>query len=134
MRDFFHGWRRKVGCVLLVVTCALAALWVRSLTVCDAIEFDFSDAQHTLFSCRGRGHWLRRDNCSGPSPRVWSEADLELAQARFAIKSLKLNRLPDPVEFRVGYCAIVMPLTLISAILILWPKRKQPSGGDKSSA
>jgi hypothetical protein len=129
MREFFHGWRRKAGCGLLVVTCALAALWVRSLAMYDAIEFDFSDARHTVFSFRGHGHWLRKDNTSGPSPRFSSEAYLREAEQTIAMNRLSYNRMPVPVEYSIPYCAVVMPLTLISAVLILWAKRKQPCRG-----
>lgn len=37
MRDFFRGWKRKVGCVTLVLACAFAATWVRSFSVQDFI-------------------------------------------------------------------------------------------------
>src|SRR5262249_33433837 len=30
MRAFFHGWRRKAGCVALVGACAVAMAWIRT--------------------------------------------------------------------------------------------------------
>ena len=33
MGEFFHGWRRKVGIVTLVIACVFMAGWVRSATV-----------------------------------------------------------------------------------------------------
>lgn len=38
MRQFFHGWRRKAGCVVLVLACALMGAWIRSLVVFDEIN------------------------------------------------------------------------------------------------
>jgi len=35
MGDFFKGWRRKAGCVTLVMACTFAAAWVRSFIVED---------------------------------------------------------------------------------------------------
>jgi hypothetical protein len=30
MREIFRGWRRKIGCVMLVMTCVVTISWVRS--------------------------------------------------------------------------------------------------------
>lgn len=38
MLTFFHGWRRKTGCITLVMACALCPLWFRSLTRFDRID------------------------------------------------------------------------------------------------
>src|SRR5262249_54008008 len=35
MREFFRGWRRKAGCVVLAWACAFMGWWVRSVTVTD---------------------------------------------------------------------------------------------------
>jgi hypothetical protein len=37
MREFFRGWRRKAGCVALLMACVFAAAWVRSVYFIDAI-------------------------------------------------------------------------------------------------
>jgi hypothetical protein len=37
MREFFRGWRRKAGCLLLLAACALLVLWFRTLRVEDVI-------------------------------------------------------------------------------------------------
>jgi hypothetical protein len=39
MREFFRGWRRKVGIVLLGLVCAVFGMWMRSRVVYDAISF-----------------------------------------------------------------------------------------------
>ena len=38
MREFFRGWRRKVGCVTLSLACMAMGAWIRSLVVKDEIS------------------------------------------------------------------------------------------------
>ena len=39
MREYFKGWRRKVGCVCLVLGCGLALAWLRSFSSRDHAYF-----------------------------------------------------------------------------------------------
>ena len=39
MGDFFHGWRRKFGCMTLMLSAMFMCGWMRSLVVDDFIEF-----------------------------------------------------------------------------------------------
>lgn len=39
MREFLHGWRRKVGCVTLLMACIVMGLWVRSRFYDDDFRF-----------------------------------------------------------------------------------------------
>lgn len=38
MREFFYGWRRKVGCVTLVMALLFVGAWIRSLNNFDVIN------------------------------------------------------------------------------------------------
>ena len=38
MGDFFHGWRRKIGVLALLVALVFSMLWVRSDSVLDWIK------------------------------------------------------------------------------------------------
>ncbi|WP_397570114.1 hypothetical protein [Schlesneria sp. T3-172] len=38
MREFFRGWRRKAGCVTLVMACNFAGGWLRTFYVGDGID------------------------------------------------------------------------------------------------
>ena len=38
MAAFFHGWRRKTGCVTLMMALLLMALWVRSDWQVDVVQ------------------------------------------------------------------------------------------------
>ncbi|MEI8017876.1 MAG: hypothetical protein WCH39_06725 [Schlesneria sp.] len=39
MGNFFQGWRRKTGCVTLVIGLAVIALWLRSLTTFGGVNY-----------------------------------------------------------------------------------------------
>src|SRR4051794_19488286 len=45
MRDFFKGWRRKLGCVTLVMACVFMAGWVRSIGISDWITLNAGNFQ-----------------------------------------------------------------------------------------
>lgn len=42
MGEYLHGWRRKLGCVTLVIACLLLGAWVRSASYCDYLRFKVS--------------------------------------------------------------------------------------------
>ncbi|MBS0205708.1 MAG: hypothetical protein JSS49_22635 [Planctomycetes bacterium] len=42
MRDFFHGWRRKAGCVFLVMVAALFVEWLRCRIYEDCLTLRMS--------------------------------------------------------------------------------------------
>lgn len=46
MRNFFNGWKRKVGCVTLLMASLLASLWITSLRLTNNTSFSFGD--HSL--------------------------------------------------------------------------------------
>lgn len=55
MRDFFRGWRRKLGCVTLLLACVFTAAWLRHAFVTDHLDYsvgpDVADS------------WISADNC-----------------------------------------------------------------------
>jgi hypothetical protein len=67
MREFFRGWRRKVGCVTLVMTCALMGLWMRSIRTFDEVLVGIGNAKYFVSSAQG-GFGLLIDEPSGRSP------------------------------------------------------------------
>lgn len=50
MREFFHCWRRKVGCLTLLMACVLAAGWVRSLVIGDQVAVAIDTSGHFVTS------------------------------------------------------------------------------------
>ena len=108
MGDFFHGWRRKAGCITLLVACIFGTGWVRSFHIND--QFPFPSQNHTTFllfvSKAGRLVGLYVAIVKRGSPNVVSE---------------------DTV-YDIPYWSIVIPLTLLSAYLLISKPRKLKSG------
>jgi len=50
MRDFFKGWRRKIGVLTLGLACAFAAAWIRSEVTCDSIQVIINGHKYRLYS------------------------------------------------------------------------------------
>lgn len=95
MLDFVRGWKRKVGVVTLVVACVLMAAWLRSIY--RPRQFDLT-----------------------VSTFIWSQ-DGSLEFWHEYIPEGVVWRGPPDVEmsWRVPYRHFVLPLTLLSAYLIL---------------
>ena len=170
MHDFFRGWRRKVGCVTLVMACVVAGLWVRSQFYRDFVGLrlpgqhrDYaavyrSGQHHIICGCFIEGLYCGRLTC---------EDDPHLSIATFRVHTTEViaGWPDDPTNFWMAeylvpirsvkvpgcrYCAIrdsgtppqelhfwivphwtlVIPLTLLSAYLILWKPRKRKAETD----
>ena len=139
MRDFFQGWKRKAGCVALVVACLCMAAWLRSAHSTEVINWDNDSHEFILASIDtmfvvGIGvstesfQWAwpefasteRSDFEDETEPVVWC---LNLAGIRFGMLIM-----PPPNHalclLAVSYPFIVIPLTLLSAWLLLSMPRK----------
>src|ERR1700750_278191 len=58
MREFFLGWRRRIGVATLVLACVFLAGWVRSFVVNDQISIRRSTSTtHHIASNRSRLFW-----------------------------------------------------------------------------
>jgi hypothetical protein len=73
MGDVFHGWRRKVGVVTLLVACVFADGWGRSLWYEDWLAVITSSQsehyhQRCLFSLHGKISWVERQVFNALSP------------------------------------------------------------------
>lgn len=110
MGTFFHGWRRKTGCVTLTVAMLLLALWIRSDILFDQIALDGN-----LF--------ISNSGCLVWDWQAWRGCDADLTDWH-SEKASPFDEAwyfgPDGV--RLPYWALVAPLTLLSGYLLL---RKQ---------
>jgi hypothetical protein len=153
MGKFFRGWRRKLGVVTLAMACVFMGGLVRSLSIGDRVTF-FTGAL-TGESIRSENCYLafaswKASRSSGPRPSF-----VEWDRYRLA----KGNPRPDDdpgIEYRfrclvfgfgkssggmsltqanrfcfLSYWAAILPLTLLSAYLLLTKPRS--STKDKSS-
>jgi hypothetical protein len=139
MREFFRGWRRKIGVLTLLMACVFAAGWVRSFTVTDLFVFAVGQNQTDILgSLKGSfgwqtthqeaphpisiyPTWIRSDNLTAKSLEAGGEAEGIRWRWRFLgfdggyldIDSTKAAFVSVP------YWSIVLPLTAISAFLLL---------------
>lgn len=124
MREFFKRWRRKVGCITLVIALTLMGMWVRSGFVCDFVVFYVGD-----YSCVA--------GSVNNQVRLWSwksEPGSESFDFRLGVKVTDglRNQLDQQQEDTFEDFVLIMPywrltisLTLLSAYLILWTPRKR---------
>lgn len=72
MREFFKGWRRKAGCLVLLMSIVLLCGWFRSMIVTDQLEVAIGDSNHFFTSTEGYFRWTRWEvKVPGVAPWVW---------------------------------------------------------------
>jgi hypothetical protein len=146
MRDFFHGWRRKVGCLTLVMACVLMGGWFRSRLVQDELRISVCYANLIFNSCNGTLTWWQLSGLDSASPQCFAFQWLthpEIRGRTFSFSklvTLEEGRSVTPthvyipreeqgamlVNWTVPYWSIFLPLTLLAAYLILVPSQKRP--------
>ena len=144
MADYFRPSRRRLGGIMLGLACVFASGWIRSLTTTDALGFGEPNAYNVVVSTKAEIRWAKITpglNRIGfewsTSPPVeeesefhWQESKIEWRQAfcGFDFGSGVSASLPNHHTQRwvIPYWSIVVPLTLISAGLLL-SKRRQPA-------
>lgn len=112
MHTFFHGWRRKAGVVSLGVALAVFGMWVRSCIVDDLVDIRIAHIGLQLVSRDERLSWS------------FHKSSRQLAWATF---SPRAPLRPEHQVSETHYLALIVPPMVLSAYLILWKPRKQPS-------
>ena len=138
MREFFHGWRRKAGCVTLVMACVLAGLWVRTMIFADQIVFNIGERTHLIASARSEVVWLSLDRAaSGTRWTTFPEEDLAESMGDKSLSQIVNELVAKQREVgmhaaasSVHYLWPVLILTLLSAYLLLWTPRKRKAESD----
>ena len=123
MGDYFKPWRRKFGVLTLVIACALMAGWVRSQSILDLVFI-----RNSLIIVSGdSGITIAnhvRLNFSAPGILNAGSVDYDPSSNKelfIDVMSTRRYRMTD-LEFKsfaVPYWAIVVPLTLPSAWMLL---------------
>lgn len=132
MREFFKGWRRTVGCCLLLIVCIPAVAWLRSYFVEDRLAFTSGNFRYAISSLHGSVGWDRWINNPPVNGFGWSSQWLDQNQpvrARPAIYRARPGTALAQVQFEsrtTAYWPFVVPLSLLSAVLILWKPRPKP--------
>lgn len=138
MREFFRGWKRKLGVVMLVLTCVIAGAWVRSFAKAEgwgfcknlrhyerivstngAIRFDTIRSKDLIQITMTKVFDLTGDLGFVP----FEEKDVEwkwylsgLGTGDYHSQTLKGLEM---TIWRIPYWSIVIPLTALSAWLLL---------------
>ena len=161
MREFFRGWKRKLGVVTLVMACVLTAGWVRSQslvddyctgngTLPDRFRIRSCSDRITVISEHNKSNWNRpggwgyrrlevKDLVNSPTgyefeiERHVFEYDAHLRFWGFEYGFLREAIQPSTRQFRATFCtipyfSIVLPLTLLSAWLLLLKPRPAKRG------
>lgn len=109
MGEFFHGWRRKAGCVALVMAFGLA------LDMCGS----YNRKHRRVFVGYVReSTWLETN---GGMVELW----------RFHHEPKEANGFVNTLVGAIPYWWLILPLTLLSACLILRKPRKRPQSATE---
>lgn len=145
MRQICRGWRRKIGLVTLIMAAISMAGWLRSRIINDFVAIDCQASTYRLGSYGGvlnfiretpalpLGRFLHIDSFDEgtydkfelwESWSSWNGYDVEWRrdwnQFHFGAGS---NIFVHTESYIIPYWSIVIPLTLLSAYLILWVPR-----------
>ena len=66
MREFFRGWRRKIGVCTLVMALALVGMWIRSFHLTDEVAYGNANQSTALITQRGAIALTRFENHDNP--------------------------------------------------------------------
>ena len=123
MREFFQGWRRKAGLATLAMACLLTVAWMRSFVIGDRLQV----ASHFLISAGGGVEW-QFDRTGDLID--WTSAPVDPDGIFF------LFRMGSQIRRTIylSYWSLVLPLTLLSAWLLLIKPRPAKSAKESSHA
>lgn len=136
MKQFFHGWRRKVGVAALVVACACIGMWVRSRVANDWVHV-YVGPDWSLLLESGDDRILFQISFEPQQPvtrhySIWfGSYSNNPAESGVVLDPIELEGRVLPL-MTIPYWNVVAPLTLFSAYLILWAPRKRDSRPPQS--
>jgi hypothetical protein len=116
MHTFFHGWRPKAGCIMLVMACLVTAMWVRSYLVEEALDISGADWTFETVSQLGSVSWKLLPNLD-EKYRPWYHWKRRMTTEEGCLLHHCGGQYP--------YVVFITPLTFFSAYLILWNPRKR---------
>ena len=154
MKEFIRGWKRKVGVLTLGLACVAMAGWVRSMMICDSIQFpavmhktDSMATIDTLASTKSSIAWEQvheesyeggidlgspypqwQTSSSGRAFPDWDDSELKM---RWRWRWCGFCFGESPYEdgawltlLVIPYWSITITLTVLSACLLLSKPRK----------
>lgn len=142
MREFFRGWKRKVGCLTLVLALVLMCAWLRSGFEFDEYSYYSDNGMHKLFATEGRlglFSYITRTNkefiyvLSVDPDDVSVDVSIGKTPSQIAQRweiigfHFQAGQAGDEMRYAVytiPYWSITIPLTLISLWLLLSKPRQ----------
>ena len=142
MKEFFRGWRRRAGCITLMMALTIVALWMRGQFVSDLVVIP-SNTRGLTFGTGFFGFGVEFTEVE-VTPRAFSwrtlpkptfaqitEGDRYNAAVfgpnrywKWAFSGLQVVKVEDTRRIGMSHWMLIVPLTLISAYLILWKRRQ----------
>ena len=124
--EFLIGWRRKAGLVTLAMAVVFAMAWIRGMIVYDVVKFTIGNQQIVLLCVDSAIVW-ESWNRNGDAP-MWEWKRMSPTNRTLTgVKIATIGGIPfSPVTFHFHIFTwwLVLPLTLLSAWLILGKPRK----------
>jgi hypothetical protein len=130
MRYFFRGWRRKAGIVTLVIAMGLMGLWMRSRAMVEMILVPARTRVHVALLLPGRVAWVSH-RIDTPGEVEWLQfpttgmRTLDFEEIEADCRQDLAHSKQGYLELRMNLLATIVPLSLLSAYLILWRPRKR---------
>ena len=146
MWDFFRGWKRKVGVVTLFLACSLSAAWVRSSFLQESLNLPIGERSSVqiVSQCQSLNLFAIRAHLADPQLHIIDYSGeklydtvphVQLGGMRFSGPKgyFHLQFQMDAQTWSVmlitlPYWMLVLPLTLLSAYLLLKKSRTRESG------
>ncbi|MBS0203147.1 MAG: hypothetical protein JSS49_09635 [Planctomycetes bacterium] len=151
MAELLYGWQRKAGCVTLVIAAGLLCGWLRSQSRVDRVTVSLQDIEHTWFSDRDGIAWHKSVNLDPAhryvdARRKWISWTFGMPHTdahnvekyrrkRFGfygnsgvIHGFSGEALIRVHMWGVSYMVVLVPLTVLSASLLLRKSRKSTNG------
>ena len=155
MNTFFHSWRRKTGCVMLIMALTMFAMWMRSRVMEDKLVWTMKDVAHVLNSEDGGVSWTTynepRESIADywygsiplkvfPCDGWWQlmdqcETHWKFEAAGFCFGSATKIGYLNPIRanyWLIPYWSLTTPLSLLSTWLLLTRPRSIPKSGFRS--
>ena len=154
MREFFRGWRRKIGLLTLVMACVVMVEWIRSMT--NSTQFSIRTEKHACVGIKSANqvfslfYWRFNDLsmkwdaqediefvvypfAEQPGMKNWPDGIFRWRIGDFGWQASSIGPNHRMVQFIAPNWSIVIPLTLISALLLLSKPRHRKSQSPPNS-
>ena len=154
MGEFFKGWRRKIGCVALVMALVFMGGWVRSTVVQDEVRISLGYLPLFFNSCNGTLTWWQLhqlDAVPAYSFALEWRCTTETRGRTFSFSKYvtpQQGKTENPtgvfverakwgpmlINWTADYWSFTIPLTVLSAYLLIWPGKQATSGKSPQSS